>query len=143
MSNDISNVTRLSFTSSQKIDSTVSRVKDFKDKSVEQAQGNAASVSVAGSEKDHKAGDKKPENLISFEDAKILAEEGNKVLAEVQRNLQFKVDDETNRVVVSVVDRKSGEVLRQIPSDEILALAKRLKDLDGKQEHGVFFMERA
>ncbi|MAA76329.1 MAG: hypothetical protein CMN28_16685 [Salinisphaeraceae bacterium] len=42
--------------------------------------------------------------------------------------LQFRVDDKTEKLVVSVVDRNSGEVLRQIPSEEMLALAEQLNE---------------
>lgn len=40
--------------------------------------------------------------------------------------LQFRVDDKTEKLVVSVVDRHSGKVLRQIPSEEMLAIAEQL-----------------
>jgi flagellar protein FlaG len=33
--------------------------------------------------------------------------------------------------VIRVIDRKTGEVLRQIPPDEVLALKRRLGDLVG------------
>jgi flagellar protein FlaG len=45
-----------------------------------------------------------------------------------QRNLDFQVDDATGRVVVKVIDSNSNTVIRQIPSEEILALSRRLAD---------------
>src|SRR5690606_27649229 len=33
-------------------------------------------------------------------------------------NLRFEIDDETSRVVVQVVDSETGDVVRQIPSEE-------------------------
>ncbi|MBR9791053.1 MAG: flagellar protein FlaG [Gammaproteobacteria bacterium] len=45
------------------------------------------------------------------------------------RNLAFSVDEGTNRSVVTVKDSTSGDVIRQIPSDEVLRLAERIKDL--------------
>ena len=45
-----------------------------------------------------------------------------------QRNLDFQVDDVTGRVVVKVIDSNSDTVIRQIPSEEILALSRRLAD---------------
>lgn len=36
--------------------------------------------------------------------------------------LNFRIDDATKQVVVSVVDGKSGEVIRQIPPEEMLRL---------------------
>lgn len=45
----------------------------------------------------------------------------------VQRNLNFSLDDSTGRVVVKVTDGASGEVIRQIPSEEALRLAESLE----------------
>ena len=42
------------------------------------------------------------------------------------RALEFRVDAETNRTVVTVRDTSSGEVIRQIPNDEVLHLARQL-----------------
>jgi len=126
------------------MDNAFSKHHSVKNKDIEQVQQmeNALNIGPA-SDNESKTDDKEVDNLVSLEDAKKLAEQGNKVFEDTQRNLQFKVDGETNQVVVSVVDRKSGEVLRQIPSEEVLALAKRLKELDGEQGQGVFLKERA
>jgi flagellar protein FlaG len=40
--------------------------------------------------------------------------------------LQFEVDRDTDKVIVKVVDRSSGEVIRQIPSEEVVRIAKVL-----------------
>ncbi|WP_341327691.1 flagellar protein FlaG [Methylotuvimicrobium sp. KM2] len=146
MNNDISNVTRLGFTSSPQGDGNAAKFQAVKNKHTEQVvpPDNVQRVNNKDSLGQERESDgKQTDNLISLEDVKQLAEQGNKVLAEAQRNLQFKVDETTNQVVVSVVDQKSGEVLRQIPSDEVLALAKRLKELDGEQLQGVFLKEQA
>ncbi|MFO7604005.1 MAG: flagellar protein FlaG [Gammaproteobacteria bacterium] len=45
-----------------------------------------------------------------------------------RRNLDFQVDDVTGRVVVKVIDSNSDTVIRQIPSEELLALSRRLAD---------------
>jgi len=47
----------------------------------------------------------------------------------MSRQLQFDVDDESGTTVVRVLDKASGEVIRQIPSDEILALARHMKEM--------------
>ena len=46
----------------------------------------------------------------------------------VSRNLSFSVDDGSGQVVVKVVDSTSGDLIRQIPSEEALQLAERLSD---------------
>lgn len=45
------------------------------------------------------------------------------------RNLAFSVDDETDRSIVTVRDSSSGDVIRQIPSEEVLQLADRIQSL--------------
>lgn len=47
----------------------------------------------------------------------------------IRRDINFQLDDSTGRVVVKVVDGSSGEVVRQIPSEEALELAARLEDM--------------
>lgn len=49
----------------------------------------------------------------------------------LQRNLEFSLDDSTGTVVVKVIARDSGEVIRQIPSETALELAKSMKDVNG------------
>lgn len=47
----------------------------------------------------------------------------------VQRDLDFRVDDGSGQVVVKVTDSTSGDVIRQIPSEEALQLAENLSDI--------------
>jgi len=46
-------------------------------------------------------------------------------------NLQFSIDEETGKTVIRIVDRQTGETIRQIPAEEIIALAKALDDMQG------------
>jgi flagellar protein FlaG len=45
------------------------------------------------------------------------------------KKLQFSVDDKSGRHVVTVTDKLSGDVIRQIPSEEVLRLARNLSEL--------------
>lgn len=56
----------------------------------------------------------------------------------VKRNLDFHLDDSSGRVVVQVIASDSGEVIRQIPSEEALELAA---NLDGVRS--LLFREQA
>ncbi|HAT30290.1 MAG TPA: flagellar biosynthesis protein FlaG [Janthinobacterium sp.] len=44
------------------------------------------------------------------------------------RNIEFSVDKDSQRTVIKVVDQKTGEVLRQMPTHEALEIAKSLDD---------------
>jgi flagellar protein FlaG len=46
-------------------------------------------------------------------------------------SLTFSVDKDTGETVVKVVDSSSGKVVRQIPGEEMLKIAARIKDLLG------------
>ncbi len=48
-----------------------------------------------------------------------------------QRQLQFSVDTETNSTVVRVIDSETKELIRQIPSEELLAISRRLEAATG------------
>ena len=45
--------------------------------------------------------------------------------------LQFEVDQDTDKLIVKVVDRASGEVIRQIPTEEVVRIAKVLGKVPG------------
>lgn len=59
----------------------------------------------------------------------------------MQRDMDFHVDDQTGRVVIQVIDSNSNEVIRQIPSEEILAIARHLADALENNESRGFFIE--
>ena len=56
------------------------------------------------------------------------ARQANRDLARLDSRLQFRVDDESGKVVVAVVDADTSEVLRQIPSEEMLVVSRRLQE---------------
>lgn len=43
----------------------------------------------------------------------------------------FFKDEKTEKMVIRIIDRESGEVRKQIPPDQILALMYRLRELQG------------
>ena len=47
--------------------------------------------------------------------------------------LRFDIDPEAQRLVVSIVDSQSGEVLRTVPSEAVIRIAKMIAQLQGQQ----------
>jgi flagellar protein FlaG len=43
------------------------------------------------------------------------------------RELRIEIEDDLHRIVVKVMDKESGEVIRQIPMPEELAIAKNIR----------------
>ena len=54
--------------------------------------------------------------------------------------LNFSVDEGSNKQVVKVTDSKSGDIIRQIPSEEILRLSERLQELQMEVGTAVGFL---
>ncbi len=68
----------------------------------------------------------KPAQGAELSEVEQAVKEINSYLQLVRRNLEFSVDKEAQRVVVKVIDAETGEVVRQIPPDAVLAMAKFL-----------------
>ena len=73
-----------------------------------------------------------------LQEVKESVEKINKTVQAMARNLQFTVDEATQMNVVKVVDVETKDVIRQIPSEEVLAIAKALDKLQG-----LLFKEKA
>jgi flagellar protein FlaG len=57
---------------------------------------------------------------------RAAAKQIDSFLKSIGRSLDIRVDDATGRTVVTVRDANSGDVIRQIPSEEALKLARSL-----------------
>lgn len=53
-------------------------------------------------------------------------------LQSTNRQLSFSVDEAADRSVVTVTDSESGDVIRQIPSEEVLKFAERINELQSE-----------
>jgi flagellar protein FlaG len=70
------------------------------------------------------------ESVTQISRADIETAVGNiqEFVQSVRRNINFSLDESSDRVVVKVTDSVSGEVIRQIPSEEALKLAESLSE---------------
>ncbi len=68
----------------------------------------------------------------SMEQVKQAVDEINKSMQALSRGLVFSVDEESHRTIVKIVDQQTDEIVRQIPSEEALAIAKSLDQVVGK-----------
>lgn len=46
-------------------------------------------------------------------------------------DLQFEIDNETGQTLVRITDKTTGELIRQIPSEEMVELAKSMDRMQG------------
>ncbi|NIT63914.1 MAG: flagellar protein FlaG [Gammaproteobacteria bacterium] len=55
----------------------------------------------------------------------------NEHIQNLRRDLHFSVDEDSGRTIIRVIDSETQEIIRQIPPEEVLNLARRLNDADG------------
>ena len=53
------------------------------------------------------------------------------MVAMMQKGLKFSVDDDSGKRVIKVQDIESGDIIRQIPSEEALQLAQKITEVSG------------
>ncbi|WP_240158499.1 MULTISPECIES: flagellar protein FlaG [unclassified Pantoea] len=70
------------------------------------------------------------EDSNHVEKVKSAVSEIEKFLSSTRRNLQFSTDEESGQVVVKVIASATGEVIRQLPSEEALRIAHNLHDVN-------------
>lgn len=58
-------------------------------------------------------------------------EQANQAISGLGSDLKFSVDEDTGINVVKFIDTETKEVIRQIPAQEMLVIAKRLDELRG------------
>ncbi|MDI1268724.1 MAG: flagellar protein FlaG [Polaromonas sp.] len=73
--------------------------------------------------------EKRPETAP--EQAHVALAEINHVLQMASVGVRFEFDKEANTMVTKVVDMESGEMIRQMPSEEAVHLSKALGKLQG------------
>jgi flagellar protein FlaG len=65
------------------------------------------------------------------EDIEESVEKLNEFIRPYVTSLQFSVDEDVGQVVVKIMDNETREVVKQIPSEEALELAKALDRIKG------------
>ncbi|MDP3876928.1 MAG: flagellar protein FlaG [Methylobacter sp.] len=132
MNSEITNVAKL-------VPATVLRNKqsELKDVSAnaavakEQQLKEASSKEVSDSQAAALTAEKKEPALDAVKSA---AATGNSIFQASNRSLEFQVDDSTQKVVVKIIDSKTGDLVRQIPSEDMLEFVKRMQELEGDNQ---------
>ncbi|MCC9661890.1 flagellar protein FlaG [Pseudoalteromonas sp. MB41] len=68
---------------------------------------------------------------LGREQLEKMAQQLQDFMGEMNRSLQFQVDEESGRDVIKVVDKNSGELIKQYPSEEVLSLVAKLSETAG------------
>lgn len=89
-------------------------------------KSSADSSEVVPDQKDPKATREELESYVS-----ALNELGSKK----PPHLEFNIDDDTGKTVIKMTHRDSGELVRQIPSEEFMRIARMVKDSESLNDH--------
>ena len=67
----------------------------------------------------------------SQQNYKQAVNEINSVLKKIPTSLHFQKDEVSNRFIVNVTDLATGDVIRSLPGDAVLRIARQLESLKG------------
>ena len=70
------------------------------------------------------------ETETASENIEQAAQRMNDHVQLVNRQLEFKIDEDSGRTVITVLDSDTQEIIRQIPNDEALRFAQKLQQSD-------------
>lgn len=94
-----------------------------------QALNKSSANSTAPQAADLRADNK--QGSLTGEQLEDVAEQMEKFVGSFTRELKFRVDEDSGRNVVTVIDTKSGDTIRQIPTEELLNVIARLNEASG------------
>jgi flagellar protein FlaG len=86
-----------------------------------------AARSASSAQNVSKAEQLKEQNDAEREELSAAVSQLNDYVQNVQRDLQFEVDNDLGQTIVRVVDQQTQEVIRQIPDEVAMRLAEKLQ----------------
>ncbi len=78
---------------------------------------------------------------VNESELKLTVNQIDDLMKSMQRELNFSVDKESGKTVVKVMDAETKEMIRQMPSEEALKLAQRIKE--GHTSEGMLLSSKA
>ncbi|HQG31882.1 MAG TPA: flagellar protein FlaG [Deltaproteobacteria bacterium] len=102
---------------------------------IEKSKAGSAATAKALPSKNNKEA-QEPQRLLqnysrSADEIQQDIEKVNGQLKSMNRSIRFIIDDQSNDIVVKVVDENTGEVIMEIPPEEVLNLRERLREMSG------------
>lgn len=64
----------------------------------------------------------------------------NKAMRQSNANVEFSIDKDTRQTVIKVVESGTGQVIRQFPSEDVIAIARAI---DQMQQRGLLLKQEA
>lgn len=63
---------------------------------------------------------------LNREEKLRMVEKMNEFISSINKGLSFRVDEESGRDVVTIYEAKTGDIIRQIPDEDMLDVFRRL-----------------
>lgn len=63
----------------------------------------------------------------------------NKSLKQANKNLEFSIETETKKQMVKLIDTETGDIIRQFPSEEAIAISKAIAQI----QQGLLLKQKA
>lgn len=79
---------------------------------------------------------KEREKLNRAERERIV-EQMNDFISSINKGLSFRVDEESGRDVVTIYEADTGDIIRQIPDEEMLEILRRLREQTARYSSGL------
>ena len=79
------------------------------------------------------------EQPVSSAQLKSVVSDANKVFKQSNMSLEFSVDTDTQNTIVKLIDTETGDLVRQFPSKEMLAIASAI----GQFQQGLLLEQKA
>lgn len=68
---------------------------------------------------------------ISNEQLKMVAQQLQDFMGEMNKGLEFIVDKDSGRDVIKVIDKQNGDLIKQYPTEEVLDMVSNISDAMG------------
>jgi flagellar protein FlaG len=68
---------------------------------------------------------------VNEEELRKVIEAADRAAKSLQSSVQFSVDSQSGRAIIRVVDTGTGQLIRQIPSEEVIAIRRALDRIAG------------
>lgn len=94
-----------------------------------QNQAQLANANTYSSEL--KANESLSNTELSPDKLEKVAQQLQNFMGEMNRSIQFKVDEDSGRNVIKVIDKESGDLVKQYPSEEVLGIVSKLAEATG------------
>ncbi|EGA71365.1 flagellar protein FlaG [Vibrio sinaloensis DSM 21326] len=79
----------------------------------------------------------KEREKLNREERERMVDQMNDFISSINKGLSFRVDEESGRDVVTIYEADTGDIIRQIPDEELLEILRRLREQTARYSSGL------